>query len=133
MAGRPRTMLKRIADWQQQAQGLFEDILHHIPPGYFDYAYGMGVYDHEDKYGQIDFKKIPGFDPVAFQWSEVCEYAEQLEDALIYLQKELTKRLERKGLSDGYVDNLVLDHDADGSLGGEVLVELVHRDLLTVD
>jgi hypothetical protein len=96
MAGRPRTTLKQLDDWKQQAAELSAEIDDRIPASYFDYPYVNGVFDHEDEYGAIDFDKIPGFDRVAFFWSQAREYAGNLDDALLELQRAVRQRLEGK-------------------------------------
>lgn len=98
MAGRPRTMLKRIAEWQKHADQLDVEIMDALPAGYFHYHFCVDMDKYADSGRLVDLDAIPNLDRVAFEWSLAGEAASELADHLRKLGLAIRQRLERKGV-----------------------------------
>ena len=95
MAGRPRTMLKLLATWEERAEQLFEDIRQRIPARYVDYDTDFEKYADRD--GLVLLDDIPKYDPVACEWKSSLEAAQELFEHLWSLQMVIQRRLDSKG------------------------------------
>ncbi len=95
MAGRPRTMLKRVADWFERAERLYDEIDAAMPDQYKNhdvnkYRPGVNRFDL-----LFDLRKR---DPVAAKWIEAHDDAVGLTVNLGELAEEIERRARRKGL-----------------------------------
>ncbi len=95
MAGRPRTTLKRIGEWEPLADRLYEEIRKRIPPAYLDYD--ADYTDLQDRNGLVLIENIPYYDDVAHYWKSALVAAEELKDSLVDLELVIRKRLEQRG------------------------------------
>ena len=96
MAGRPRTMLKRLWDWYERSEQLCNEVLDGIPEQYRNHDLNQDKYRDDERAARL--RALWQRDPLTARWIEVHDHALSLPFELIGLASEIEWRAARKGL-----------------------------------
>lgn len=96
MAGRPQTMLKRIAKWHEAADRLCDAILDGAPTQYREHGLMQGELRENDRRARL--AELWKRDPLTARWIEAQHLAIMLFGELHGLAAEIEWRAKHKGL-----------------------------------